>query len=83
MGIFADVCPLCGVGPNTGRRDIEDLLNKYVDEESYAGKWISIDIPADLYVHEAVQMKEWLYRKCKGYNKNTKGKVKFNLDSLR
>jgi len=83
MGIFADICPLCGCGPAPKREDLEDLLNKYVNKESYAGKWVSIDIPADMLVYEAVGAKEWLYRKCKEYNNMTKGKVKFNLDSLR
>ena len=58
-------------------------LDEYVSSESYAGRWVSIDVPTDLLIGEAVGAKEFLYRACKKFNMTTKGKVKFNLDSLR
>jgi len=67
-----DSCPFC-----------HRALSDYVDSESYAGKWVSIDVPVDILIHGGVRAKEFLYRACREWNETTKGEVKFNLDTLR
>ena len=67
-----DSCPFC-----------HRALNDYVESESYAGKWVSIDVPVDILVAGGVQAKEFLYRACKHWNETTEFDVRFNLESLR
>jgi len=71
-GTDRDSCPFCF-----------RALNDYVNSESYAGKWVSIDVPLDILIGESVSAKDYLYRACKRFNETTDGEVRFNLDSLR
>lgn len=82
MGIFAKLCPLCDCGPAPSRRDVDELVNQYVNKESYAGKWITVDVPVDILIYESVDAKDFLYQCCKIWN-DKKRRVQFNLDSLR
>jgi hypothetical protein len=83
MGLPENQCPLCGIGAGVKDDDILELLNRFVSANAYAGKWVSVDVPTDILVAEAVVAKGWLYKVCKEYNRTTKGKVRFNLDSLK
>ena len=67
-----DSCPFCF-----------RALNEYINSESYAGKWVSVDVPVDILIGESVSAKDYLYRACKRFNETTEGKVRFNLDLLR
>ena len=71
-GLEGDACPFC-------MRALDD----YVGSESYAGKWVSIDVPTDIMIGEGVGAKEFLYKCLKHWNDTTLGGVRFNLDSLR
>jgi hypothetical protein len=57
-------------------------FSEYVESESFAGKWVTIDVPEDIIIGEASGAKEWLYKCLKHYNEKN-GVVRFNLDSLR
>ena len=70
-GLDRDSCPFC-----------HQAFDDYVESESYAGKWVSIDVPTDIMIGEAVAAKDYLYRCCKAWNEK-KHTVRFNLDSLR
>ena len=71
-GLDADCCPFC-----------MRSLDEFVSSKSYVGKYITIDVPTDMVVAHAVSAKEFLYACCKKWNEETKGKVRFNLESLR
>ncbi len=71
-GLARDTCPFC-------LRALDD----FIESESYAGKFVTIDVPTDIMVLESTRAKNWLYRRCKEYNLMTKGRVRFNLESLR
>ncbi len=71
-GLARDECPFC-----------LKSFNDFVNSESYAGKWVSVDVPVDIVIGEAVSAKDFLYRCCKKWNNETKGTVRFNLDTLR
>jgi len=83
MGTFAKTCPLCGCGPEPSRRDVDELINQYVNAESYAEKWVSIDVPVDMLIGDAVDAKNFLYKCCKYWNENKKSAAKFNLNNLK
>ena len=58
-------------------------FDAFVTNESYAGKYITVDIPTDLVVGEAVIAKNFLYKACEMFNESAKGRVRFNLESLK
>ncbi|MFX0194518.1 MAG: hypothetical protein ACFFCW_00225 [Candidatus Hodarchaeota archaeon] len=74
-GLPKDECPLC-------HRAFRDWVNT----QAYAGKWVDIDLPTDVFIFDAVQEKNWLYKVLKKRNKEIieqGGRAVFNLDSLR
>jgi len=67
-----DSCPFC-----------LRALSDYVSSESYVGRYITVDVPADILVGEATVLKEKLYKTLKRLNQTAKGRVRFNIESLK
>lgn len=83
MGIFVKLCPLCGCGPAPKWEDKHALVNEYVSEDSYAGKWVDIDYPVDAHLSNASRMKAEAVAISKFINKRYEETgVRFDLGKI-
>lgn len=81
MGIFSDICPLCGCGPAPKWEDELELANKFIMKESHPFKWVDIDYPIDVDIHGMSEFLTALYRFCSDWN--DKGwELQVNLKSI-
>ena len=66
-----DSCPFC-----------HRALNDYIQSEAYAGKFVSIDVPLDIPISEAVILLDEFYAICRFLNERRERGVKIDLDVI-